>query len=271
MIFAEKYPKTEQGWIKYPDDRSLRDTLFHPDATSHPAKANIYMIADIVDYVSKPGETILDIMSGTGTIMIAALRHRKVICIELEPFYYPWLDEAKKRITGTMTLPESNILILHGDCRKFLPLPVNHIVFSPPYASIMVRKSAPKAGSDIQLAGGKKLASALPEYSHSQGNVGLLGRFLYNHEMEKIYKLCYQSLPVGGTLTVILEDYTDAGKRVYLSDWMLKACVRAGFYVKNRFKRYCPGSGYKKLWKSKGLDVVEDEDIMVFNKKGEDE
>ena len=263
--FAASYDRTPEGWIKFPEDSDLRKELFHPSCMGHPAKANIYMYSSIIDYVSKPGERVMDIMSGTGTIMIAALRERKVTCIELESFYHPWLDYAKASILKAMPQPEGNIMILHGDCRKFLPLPTNHIIFSPPYSDIMVRKKAPTAESDKYLAGSYN--TTIQHYSASQGNVGLLGRFLYNQEMERIYKLCYMSLPVNGTLTIILKDYTEQGKRVFISDWMLKSCVRAGFYIIARFKRHSPGTGYLKLWKSKGLQVVEDEDILIVERR----
>ncbi len=49
----------------------------------------------------------------------------------------------------------STIMILQGDCRDFLPIPVNHVIFSPPYAQILTTRKGPEKDSTKSLAGAK--------------------------------------------------------------------------------------------------------------------
>lgn len=262
--FASEYPKNDKGHIKFPSDNDLRNNLF-PNSMKHPAKYNLYMLLAIIKYVSTQGETILDLMSGTGSIMLAAFMGRKVISIDIEKDYYDLQVASLKHILTFDSRIE--VTLLHGDCMDFLPFPsntVDHIIFSPPYASIMRRKTNPEAESDKQLSG--RDTYDLSKYQQTKGNVGRLEVFMYNMYMEKIYKLCYLTLPPGGTMTVVLEDALKNNKRIYLSKWLQKVCKDVGFTLRDWFKRESLGSGYKKMWKSKGLDVVQEEDIIIFVK-----
>ena len=265
--FAPRYPRNGKGWVIFPKDRigGPRQELFPPEAMEHVAKYNFAMIESIIEYTTKPGDTIMDIMAGTGSIMIGALVDRNIICIELEKTYYDMLFQAKRIIEPAT---KNTILILCGDCRDFLPVPTNHIIFSPPYSQIL--KSKKPISEDFKEKW-KTMGHShghQADYSANPRNVGNLNRFLYNQAMERIYKLCYGSIIPGGTMTVILKDYIEGGKRVYLSDWLIRTCVKIGFENIDWFKREATGSGYQDLWRSRGYSVVSDEDIVIFSKKG---
>lgn len=263
--FAPNYTRNKQGWIVFPDDPGWRRAIFPPEAMEHSAKAPPGLIVSIAEYVSEPGETLLDPMAGSGTIMLAALIGRNVICIEIEDIYQKGLLMAKENIQLDT---KSTIMILQGDCRDFLPIPVNHIIFSPPYAQILTTKKGPERDSTKSLAGAKgdSDGSWSPNYTKNPRNIGRLNRFLYNQTMENVYKFCYDSIIPGGTMTVILKDYTKQGKRVYLSDWLIRTCVGFGFENIAWFKRDAPGTGFLKLWRSRGYATVSDEDIVVFRR-----
>jgi DNA modification methylase len=263
--FAAGYLRNEQGWILFPLDKGKgpRQDLFPPEAMRHPAKYNFAMVESIIEYVSEPGDTIMDVMAGTGTIMIGALLDRNIVCIELEKAFCDMMVKAKD-IIGIAT--NRTITILCGDCRDFMPIPVNHIIFSPPYAMILKSK---KPMDDEMKEKWKTMAYShghQEDYSKSPRNVGNLNRFMYNQAMERIYKLCYDSIIPGGTLTVVLKDYVEQGKRVYLSEWLVRTCVGFGFENIAWFKREATGSGYQDVWRSKGYMTIDDEDIVVSRK-----
>ena len=67
-------------------------------------------------------------------------------------------------------------------------------------------------------------------------------------------------------MTIILKDHTKGGKRIKLSDWAMRVSIRAGFELQDWFKRYSRGTGYLQLHKSKGVDVVEDEDLIIMQR-----
>lgn len=231
----------------------------------HPAKANLFMIEEIVKHVSEIGDTILDIMAGTGSILVAALLDRRVVLIDVEEGYHRLQKEAVAKLTVASPEISTQATLLLGDCLAFLPLPgVDHIIFSPPYGTSMQRRKDPKADSDKYLSGSYK--EGLADYSASHKNVGRMSEFLYNRTMKNIYTKCFDCLPTGGTMTIILKDHMKAGKRIRLSDWALRCCVRAGFELFEWHKRHSPGTGYLKLWKSKGYEVVEDEDIIIVRR-----
>ena len=260
-----KYPVDENGLILYPDDSEWRRSIFPEKVFRHPAKANLHIISDVVDYTTEPGDTVMDIMAGTGSIMIAAMRDRRVVCIELEEGYQKLLFEGRQRIEELYPDARDIITILCGDCRDFLPIPVNHILFSPPYSSCMnirkVRKQ--KEGADDYLV---EQDRQMMEYSKHPRNLSKLNTFLYNQTMERIYKLCWQSILPGGTLTIIIKDRIENGERVYLSKWVDKVCRGIGFTLFGWFKWKAPGSGFTNIARSQGRLVVDDEDIILYRK-----
>lgn len=263
--FAEQYDKTPDGWIRFPSDTDYRKKYFVHETIGHPARANLYMLEEIVRLVSQPGEQLVDPMAGTGSLIIAALPplSRRVICIDIEPKYYQLM---RASLDYALLEFEERVVLLCGNCLDILPIHCQHIIFSPPYSDIMQRRTIPKADSDKYLAG--SYSETIQEYCQTEGNVGRLSKFLYNMKMEQVYQKCSASLTAGGTLTIIIKDYTDKGKRIFLSHWVNTVCYRYGLTLINWFKRYSPGTGYLKLWKSKGLKVVEDEDILVYRKVG---
>jgi DNA modification methylase len=122
--------------VKLKGDKKLRDALFTPEAMSHPAKAHLGMMWEIVERYTEPGQWVLDPFGGVGSTLIATLMGRNVVCVEMEqhfldPMKASW---AKMRQHGPMlghTMGEA--VMLKGDARC-LPLgSVDGIVTSPPY------------------------------------------------------------------------------------------------------------------------------------------
>ena len=258
-VFAPNCPKNEEGWFLFPTDAEYRKSMFPKEVMSHPAKANLFMVQAIVEYVSEIGQTVMDVMSGTGSIMVAALIGRRVICLEIGSEYYQMILKGVEKMEEIAPGISSYITAINSDCLKVLPLPVDHIIFSPPYAQIMRMKNPSGMQKDIYGDSG-----AL--YQESAGNVGRLNRFLYNQAMEKVYKKCYDSLPVGGTLSVIIKDYIEKQKRVSLSDWVIRSCSKMGFQLDSWHKWLPPGTYFHTMRKARGENIVDDEDMLIMRK-----
>ncbi len=258
--FASEYDRDKDGLIQFPRDADYRKRLFPSlDLSAHPAKANIYLVQAIVEYVSEPDETIMDIMSGTGTILTAALIGRRVLCIEIEEEYQSIIEEGIASIERIAPGAEDMITLIPGDCVLVLPLPANHIIFSPPYTNIMRKTKLDKLSSEM-------MGEGLLTYSKDPANVGNLSEFMYHQKMERIYKKCYESLSVGGTMSIIIKDHIEAGERVYLGKRARDDCVSIGFKEIGWFKWKPPGSAYVGFMRARGDTVVEDEDIVVMEK-----
>ena len=252
--------------INYPlgQEQALRRQLQTADSMRHPAKANIFMMEDLWRYVSLPGETIVDFFGGTGTTGIAVRENRNVILIELETPFVALSSDNNKKLND---LYGKSFVIIQGDNKKVLlgmKNQIDHIMGSPPYAGAMTRKAITEdsAESDKQLTGNMMVG----EYTASPDNLGISNKFMYNQRMTRLYQASFDALKPGGTMTVILADITRDGKRVPLSRWLYTTCGRIGFQLLMHFRRYMPGTSFKAVHKSRGLYVVQDEDIVLWRK-----
>jgi hypothetical protein len=90
--------------------------------------------------------------------------------------------------------------------------------------------------------------------------------WLWIKEMAKVYDRCIKTLKPGGTMTLIVKDHMEKRKRVELSLGAFNACLRVGFKPKDWFKWKAPGSVYTSIYRARGWEVVEDEDIIIVQK-----
>lgn len=91
----------------------------------------------LIEHYTKPGDTILDPMLGSGTLLIACALGRHVIGIELEQKF---VDMAKanwekiKSLGPMLGFTMGDCKIICGDSRALPELLVDKCVFSPPFA-----------------------------------------------------------------------------------------------------------------------------------------
>jgi len=260
-VFGAGYPTTEEGWFDFPNDADYRSELFPQNVNEHSAKANVYLIQAIIEFVSEAEDTIADIMAGSGTIMVGALMGRKVICIEISQKYCKMMLDALVYLEQYHNTISDQITIINQPCQVVLPLPgIDHIIFSPPYAQILKSKGTDKLTME-------KTSYDMVEYHQGALNVGQLNEFLYNQKMEEVYKLCYESLPAGGTMTVIIKDHIRDNQRVYLSKWVVDCCTPIGFELLGWYKQKSLGSVYTRIYRSQGRATVDDEDVIILRKR----
>lgn len=266
MEFAPDYPRNPEGWILFPRDVEDRKSIFPKEVMEHPAKMNLHLQKAIIDYVAKEGDALLDPFGGTGTLMMAALWGMRVVLIDIEEGYHQLQQRCLEGLEKQQSGASQQVILLHGDNRFILPIPCNHIVTSPPYAGAMDARKVRTKREDAPDNWLVQQDERMSAYSKSPRNVGRLNTFLYNQAMERIYKLCYQSIIPGGTMTVVIKDRIEQGKRVYLSKWVDRVCKGFGFQLDSWHKWKTPGHGFTKIAKSQGKLVVEDEDIIIYGR-----
>ena len=144
--------------IKFKRDTSFRKQFFVPDSFAHPAKMDAQLLIWIVERYTKEGDTILDPMAGSGTMMLACTLGRDVVLVELEEKFCKMMtanwNEVKMR--PQLGSQMGNCQIIQGDARdlwflmpcrygskiqdgKFSPKwhnRVDKIVSSPPYSDM---------------------------------------------------------------------------------------------------------------------------------------
>ena len=161
----------------------------------------------------------------------------------------------------------------------YLPIPVDHICFSPPYVQIMAKthissKDIAATKRDTALIASKSFAregvltdeESLLAYSEGKGNLGMMSEFFHMQRMERIFARCLASLLPHSTLTIITKDHIEAGRRVHLTRKYQRAAERAGFKLVDAFKMEAHGTGFVEIHAKKGIQMVRDEDISIFRK-----
>jgi hypothetical protein len=205
----------------------------------------------------------MDVMAGTGTLMVGALINRDIICIEISEKYHNIQVKAMEKLEKIEPGVSEHISLLNTPCQKYLPIPnlADHIVFSPQYSGILKTK-----GTD---SWNKDTGYDFAEYSKNPLNLGTMSEFIWSEEMEKVYMKCYKTLKSPGSMTLIIKDHMDKGSRVQLTKRAIDASVRCGFKYDpaEHFKWAAPGMPYSMARKAKGITIVEDEDIVILRKE----
>lgn len=261
--FAPDYSRDSSDRVIFPRDSDLRALLFpFTDPSEHIAKANMYMVRELVQYVSEEGETILDPFGGTGTILVALTIGRKVMMIEIEERFQTLIERNIQGISRTVPNAEELVTLIPDNNNRVLPLSpglFNHIITSPPYATALKKKTMDKFSLETGYA------SALQYSSHPE-NVSNLSDFMYEQRMETFYKKCYSSLPIGGTITIIIKDRVEDGKRIQLGKRAQRDCINAGFEPVSWFQWFCPGGAFMAIRKHRGEMTIDEEDLITLRR-----
>jgi len=226
--------------LPYPRD-ALRYKYFVRESNQHQAKMELRTFKRLVEMFTKPGDTILDPMSGVGTVHFAKYMGRNSIAVEIVPGFVELqrmnLESLEKVFqtgnffrdfdsfgwdstdnTGTHT-------ILEGDNRRFLPLdnPVEAVIFSPPYGSLW---SFSAKGRESKVSQEKNYVVGYDDNPQNIGNMKNYRQYLT--AMKIVYQKCLQSLVPGGILVTVVKDYIQGGKRIPCSTDNLRMCIQAG-------------------------------------------
>jgi len=270
--FAPDYPRDDNNWVKFPTDTTERNRVMMGwrDAgleADHPAKANFWLIQEIIKHTTVPGQTIMDITAGSGTLLQALAMGRNVIAMDIAEVFVEWMKLTRDKIVRTVA-PDHQVisnnleqtflpsaLILYGNCETLLPIPVDSIIFSPPYAGALATEG-----------GIRSKKSMMDSYNQEPGNLSQLSNFHYNRAMARIYKLCADSLPVGGLFTIIIKDRIDHGRRINLAVEQLRNLIEAGFEPWSWNRWLTPGHIFSKIHESHGVEIIKDEHVISVRK-----
>jgi len=106
---------------------------------SHPTKTNTNLLEFLIEKWTNPDDVILDCMAGAGTTgVVAALHGRNAIQVEIEPLYYTWMEEARRKVESATTFVKKGwIRNFQGDARNLSKMlsHVDVIITSPPYTN----------------------------------------------------------------------------------------------------------------------------------------
>ncbi len=155
--------------LKFKVDTKHRKDWFTEVSFSHPAKMSLPLQLWIIGNYTKAGETILDPMAGSGTILVACSLGRNVIAVELESKFIGIMKgnfEKIKQRGVQLGYTFGQAQIIQGDARNLGGL-VDKIITSPPYAEAQIgddRKSHNLTIQGIGRENGKRRGRSLVNY-----------------------------------------------------------------------------------------------------------
>ena len=161
--------------LKFAVDTKHRKGWFTGMSFSHPAKMSLPLQLWLIENYTKAGETILDPMAGSGTVLVACSLGRNVIAVELEQKFIDMMHgnwEKIKQRGAQMGYSMGACQIIKGDARQLEGLLVDKIITSPPYAET-VQQAGGNIKDDFKGFIGKSCIE-VRKYSDDPNNLGNL-------------------------------------------------------------------------------------------------
>jgi len=269
----------DQPWI-FPVDIGLRRRLFSSEVFSHPAKLHLGLLQKLIDLYTCPGETLLDPMAGTGSLMIAATQQRNVIVRDLQPEYVDLMYDSVPSIHRCAGLFGGLIDIDQADAKTLECPPFNHAIFSPPYGfetgngvsnerRMRILNQRQHGGRWDRYLEQPCHASFAGGFRYAGGNQNTGNKSGRNYwgDMQLIYGRIIQLLPSGGLMILVLKNHY---RRGVLRDIVAQTVVeveKMGVEMAAQHGRLIDNpSLWQRRRKEQGLPIVEVEDVLVFRK-----
>ena len=129
--------------LRFKTDTKHRKDWFTGMSFSHPAKMSLPLQLWVVENYTKAGETILDPMAGSGTVLVACSMGRNVIAVELEKKFVDMMNKNWEKVEqrGAQLGYEMGwCKVICGDARQLEAILCNVkqsdvVVSSPPYGN----------------------------------------------------------------------------------------------------------------------------------------
>jgi DNA modification methylase len=186
-------------------------------AEEHPATFSPTMISDYIRFFTKRDAVVLDPFVGIGSTLVACSRTgRKGIGIDINEHY---VDIARKRIDG-----DSDQRVIHDDAwnieKHDLPK-IDYCVTSPPYFKMLekidvTQKKRIKEGLATDYGDSVVLPEKVDEYINA---------------LVELFSKIAKRTKENGYLTVIMQNFRDKGKMVFLAWQFALAMQKRGDWI----------------------------------------
>ncbi|MEM2233165.1 MAG: DNA methyltransferase [Nitrososphaerota archaeon] len=256
--------------------------LMHPEAPTHPARANVYLLERLVEGLTAGGETVLDPMAGTGsTGVVAAMMGRDAVVMDIEPRYHQFMQHAARRVEALGLSWTGEVHVVLGDARRAhellaemgLPRP-DTIITSPPYPGVKLAAGDParrlerllRAGHDPKRYLSRFRAAVRGDYPMSPDNIARLRGESYWDAMRQVYASARELVRPGGSIAVIVRARVRGGAIVDVPELTRLALIDAGWrpFLCLRVPLSSPSIWHHiRRRRSPGYPVVDAEHVIV--------
>ena len=233
-------PTIETPWV-FGVDSGLRRRLFGAEVFQHPAKLHLGLLQRLIDLYTAPGDTLLDPMAGTGSLMLAATQQRNVILRDIQPEYVAMMQASASRVHQIGGLFAGLIDIDQADAKTLICPAFEHIIFSPPYgfqsgggvsnpqriAALYNGKLGRRWKRYIDMPNQASFCINF-HYVGGKSNTGNKSGRNYWADMRTIYARLAELTPSGGRVIVILKNHYRQADQHRWSNRRRSACAGAG-------------------------------------------
>lgn len=209
----------------------------------HPGKMLPDLARRLVEEYTRPGDWILDPMSGIGTTGVEAIRlDRHYLGLELEERFVRFQQENLERAREGGA--PGRFAVLRQDARALaalffpelrmpgLPPRMDAVITSPPYADRLGVPWSPSRVMRELIREGRFSPTALPDrYGEGRDNLGNLAPAAYARAMAPVYAGCFAALRPGGLLVLVLQPQRHGARLHPLHHEAAQAAAAAGFVL----------------------------------------
>ena len=269
--------------------------FFTRESVAHPAKANLNLLKFLISKYTKPGQTVLDPMCGTGTVgVVASSLGRNAVLVELESEYVKFAREnVEKSLRQDCFDDDWNLVkrgfvkVVEGDARQLSALleSVDAVVTSPPYEGTLSDRRDPAdkvarmkalSGSFAKTHNKQAMSDSFlgAKYSDNPENLGNLKSGSYLSAMQTVYSECFKVLRDNGVMVLITKNFIRDRKVVRLDLDTVKVCESVGFRLLERHQFKLPQESFWRIQyrlKNPTAPTINHEDVLVFKKVTESE
>jgi DNA modification methylase len=235
-LSTKEWLKFQKSWFVHNPPPRKDDVL------RHPAKFPETLVQEFIEFFTKPGETVLDPMAGTGSTLVAALRcGRHSYGVELNPGYAQIAQEiiADEKENLGASAQQLTARIISGDAAKLtklagefeIPL-IDYIITSPPYWDMLHAKGAETQQKRRQ---DQELDVVYSDNPDDVGNISNYREFL--DCLVGIYTSLKPVLKPKAYLTIIVKNVKKGGV-IYPLAWDLGKSLDGTFRLKDE-KIWC--------------------------------
>jgi tRNA G10 N-methylase Trm11 len=240
------------------------------------------MLQKLIDVYTAPGDTLLDPMAGSGSLMLAATQQRNVILRDIAPEYVNLMQLSAPIIRRRAGLFCGLIDIDLADARSLQCSTFDHIITSPPYGIEVTNGHSNEERAKKGALLGRRWKQFIENPTHAsfaagfryaggKANTGNKSGRNYWRDMTAIYQRCADLLPPEGRLILILKNHYRRGKLVDVISQTIAVVESLNLKLEARHSRYIDNpSLWQRRRREQGLPIVDTEDALIFAAAGED-
>ncbi|HDZ37841.1 MAG TPA: hypothetical protein ENH62_06095 [Marinobacter sp.] len=252
----------------YSRDHHIRRLHFVEESFTHKAKTNLYWLAHLIDMYTDLGQTVIDPMGGSGSILFASLKRRPTITGDIESHWCHIQNQNRSRILNE-TLIHAPAVVAQWDAAK-LPIASSSlptIITSPPYFDLFSNWNK-KAGHSLDGRYVGKTGQCYGFHPRQLANIHIYENYLL--AMRDVYREYWRILRHEALLILIIGNKVRRGRVVPITKDTFALLQSNGFLLVATHHRKTIPSQFRQIHHKRqghNYPMITVETALVFQKQ----